>query len=82
MRSPSLPNRTGGSPASGFPVRGSRWAGLGSRGEALRGPLPAAQAFASLTRCSRAAHWSPTPCTPAILHRADAQSLAALRRIF
>src|SRR5437773_11866706 len=27
MRSPSLPNRTGGSPASGFPVGRRRWTG-------------------------------------------------------
>src|SRR5207244_13412569 len=27
MRSPSLPNRTGGSPASGFPVGRPRWTG-------------------------------------------------------
>ena len=44
-RSPSLPNRTGGSPASGFPVGSRRWAGLGSGPEVFGGNTPAAQSI-------------------------------------
>ena len=42
-RSPSLPNRTGGFPASGFPVGSRRWAGAGECPEIVGGNTPAAQ---------------------------------------
>ena len=42
-RSPSLPNRTGGFPASGFPVGSHRWAGSGRCSEKLGGSTPAAR---------------------------------------
>ena len=45
MRSPALPNRTGGSPASGFPVGSSRWAGSGCGSGMFVRNLPAAQSF-------------------------------------
>jgi hypothetical protein len=45
MRSPSLPNRTGGSPASGFPVGSRRWAGSGKCSETFGGNTPAAQSL-------------------------------------
>ena len=46
---PALPNRTGGFPASGFPVSGSCWAGSGTRCKALGSNAPTA-------RSSRSAH--------------------------
>ena len=45
MRSPSLPNRTGGSPASGFPVGSLRWAGSGGDSEIHGRNSPAAQSL-------------------------------------
>ena len=49
MRSPSLPNRTGGSPASGFPVGRHRWAGARHRPTASDRAL-AKRFFAAPTR--------------------------------
>ena len=69
---PALPNRTGGFPASGFPVSGSRWAGSGTRRQAFRSNAPAAQARTPLTPF-RAAHWSPSAGAPARCTRTDAQ---------
>ena len=56
-RSPSLPNRTGGSPASGFPVGSSRWAGSGFGSEMFGRNLPAAQSL----RTRSPSHGRPTP---------------------
>ena len=55
-RSPSLPNRTGGSPASGFPVGSSRWAGSGFGSEMFGRNLPAAQSL----RTRSPSHGRPT----------------------
>ena len=49
MRSPSLPNRTGGSPASGFPVGRPRWTGARHRPTAS-GRAWARRFFAAPTR--------------------------------
>ena len=49
MRSPSLPNRTGGSPASGFPVGRRRWTGAKHRPTASDRAL-ARRFFAAPTR--------------------------------
>ena len=75
-RSPSLPNRTGGSPASGFPVGSRRWAGSGDGSQTLGGNTPAAQ---SLQTCSPS-HGRPTADRRASTRRfATAPTRSALR---
>ena len=68
MRSPSLPNRTGGSPASGFPVGSHRWAGSGRCPEMFGGNTPA-------TRSSRTR--SPTYGRPTAGRRTPAKRSSA-----
>ena len=68
VRSPSLPNRTGRSPASGFPVGSRRWAGSGKCSEMFGGNTPAARSLR--TR-------SPGYGRPTASRRASAKRLSA-----
>ena len=68
MRSPSLPNRTGPSRASGFPVGSRRWAGSGRCSEMFGGNTPAA--LSSRTR-------SPNDGRPTASRRASAKRFSA-----
>ena len=87
-RSPSLPNRTGGSPASGFPVGSRRWAGSGYGSEMLGGNRPAMRSwrthsprYGRPTASGRAwARWfSTTPTRSALRHYVGPRELAAVR---
>src|ERR1039458_4832659 len=74
-RSPSLPNRTGRSPASGFPVGSHRWAGLGECPEMFGGNPPAALSLRTrspyygrptASRRASAKRFSAAPTRPAL----------------
>jgi hypothetical protein len=88
MRSPSLPNRTGGSPASGFPVGSRRWAGSGRCSEMFGGNTPAAQSFRTrspgygrptASRRYSAKRFSATPTRSALRHYVGPRELASFR---
>jgi hypothetical protein len=76
MRSPSLPNRTGGSPASGFPVGRRWWAGSGDGSQTFGGNTPAAQSL----RTRSPSHGRPTADRQASTRRfSTAPTRSALR---
>src|SRR6266571_6697475 len=84
-RSPSLPNRTGGSPASGFPVGSSRWAGSGFGSEMFGRNLPAAQSFRTrspshgrptASEQTQAKRFSTTPTRSALRHYVGPREMA------
>ena len=86
-RSPSLPNRTGGSPASGFPVGSSRWAGSGIGSGMFGGNLPAAQSFRTrspnygrptASRQTSAKRFSTTPTRSALRHYVGPREMASV----
>ena len=88
MRSPSLPNRTGGSPASGFPVGSRRWAGSGTCSEMFGGNTPAAQSFwtrsprygrPTASRRNSAKRLSATPTRSALRHYVGPREMASFR---
>ena len=88
MRSPSLPNRTGGSPASGFPVGSRRWAGSGGSSEMFGGNSPAAQSLQTrspnygrptASRQSSAKRFSATPTRTALRHCVGPREMASVR---
>ena len=88
MRSPSLPNRTGGSPASGFPVGSRRWAGSGGCSEMFGGNTPAAQSLRTRSpRYGRSTASSPTsakrfsaaPTRTALRHYVGPREMASVR---
>ena len=88
MRSPSLPNRTGRSPASGFPVGSRRWAGSGPCSETFGGNTPAAQSLRTrspgygrptASRRSAAKWFSTTPTRTALRHYVGPREMALVR---
>ena len=88
MRSPSLPNRTGGSPASGFPVGSRRWAGSGGSSEMFGGNSPAAQSLQTrspsygrptASRQSSAKRFAATPTRTALRHYVGPREMASVR---
>jgi hypothetical protein len=88
MRSPSLPNRTGGSPASGFPVGSRRWAGSGGCSETFGGNTPAAQSLRTRSpsygrptarRRASAKRFSATPTRSALRHYVGPREMASVR---
>ena len=88
MRSPSLPNRTGGSPASGFPVGSRRWTGSGQCSETFGGSTPAAQALRprspsygqpTASRRTSAKRFSATPTRSALRHYVGPREMASVR---
>src|SRR5439155_3220327 len=87
-RSPSLPNRTGGSPASGFPVGSRRWAGSGECSETFGGNTPAAQSLRTrspsyerptASRRPSAKRFSAAPTRKASRHYVGPHEMAAAR---
>ena len=88
MRSPSLPNRTGRSPAYGFPVGSHRWAGLGKCSEMLGGNTPAALSLRTRSPCygrptasspSSAKRFSAAPTRTALRHYVGPREMASVR---
>jgi hypothetical protein len=88
MRSPSLPNRTGGFPASGFPVGSRRWAGSGRYSEMLGGNTPAAQSSRTrspsygrptASRRASAKRFSTAPTRSALRHYVGPCEMASVR---
>jgi hypothetical protein len=87
MRSPSLPNRTGGFPASGFPVGSRRWAGSGEGSEMFGGNPPATQSLRTRSPMygqpiasgqALAKRVSAAPTRTALRHYAGPRELAAV----
>src|SRR5881628_2338980 len=88
MRSPSLPNRTGGSPASGFPVGTGPWTGSGECSETFGGNTPAAQSLRTrspsyerptASRRPSAKRFSAAPTRKASRHYVGPHEMAAAR---
>ena len=88
MRSPSLPNRTGGSPASGFPVGSLRWAGSGDCSETFGGNTPAAQSLRTRSpsygrptagRRAAAKRFCAAPTRKALRHYVGPGEMASIR---
>ena len=87
-RSPSLPNRTGRSPAYGFPVGSRRWAGSGWCSEMFGGNIPAAQSFRTrspsygrptASRRASAKRFSAAPTRTALRHYVGPHEMASPR---
>jgi hypothetical protein len=87
VRSPSLPNRTGRSPASGFPVGRHRWAGLGECPEMFGGNPPAALSLRTrspyygrptASRRASAKRFSAAPTRPALRHCVGPREMASV----
>jgi len=87
MRSPSLPNRTGGSPASGFPVGSYRWAGSGWCSEMFGGNTPAALSLQTrspnygrptASRRTSAKRFSTAPTRSALRHYVGPREMACV----
>src|SRR5258707_11639101 len=88
MRSPSLPNRTGGSPASGFPVGSLRWGGFGYWSETFGGNTPAAQSLRTRSpsygrptagRRAAAKRFCAAPTRKALRHYVGPGEMASIR---